>query len=84
MALALACCIPARSVLRSASVIVFGFVWAREATADEVGRLAQDVAWFYEPKIGEQVLREMLAERLDITRNIRFFGRVDERHHFGF
>src|SRR5947209_10415883 len=27
-----------------------------------IQRFAQDVAWFYEPKIGEQVLREMLDQ----------------------
>ncbi|MBS1874846.1 MAG: FAD-dependent oxidoreductase [Acidobacteria bacterium] len=37
------------------------FYW-RVGRKYEIGRYAQDVAWFYEPKIGEQVLREMLAE----------------------
>src|SRR5262252_1856797 len=37
------------------------FYW-RVGRKYDVGRLAQDVAWFYEPKVGEQVLREMLAE----------------------
>jgi hypothetical protein len=27
-----------------------------------IQRFAQDVAWFYEPKVGEQVLREMLDQ----------------------
>ena len=27
-----------------------------------IGRYAQDVAWFYEPKVGEQVLKEMLDQ----------------------
>ncbi len=37
------------------------FYW-RVGRKYEIGRYAQDVAWFYEPKIGEQVLREMLDE----------------------
>ncbi len=37
------------------------FYW-RVGRKYEIGRYAQDVAWFYEPKVGEQVLREMLAE----------------------
>ncbi len=37
------------------------FYW-RVGRKYDVGRYAQDVAWFYEPKIGEQVLREMLDE----------------------
>lgn len=35
------------------------FYW-RVGRKYEIGRYAQDVAWFYEPKVGEQVLREML------------------------
>jgi hypothetical protein len=37
------------------------FYW-RVGQKYEVGRFAQDVAWFYEPKVGEQVLEEMLKE----------------------
>src|ERR1041384_5538901 len=37
------------------------FYW-RVGRKYEIGRFAQDVAWFYEPKVGEQVLREMLDE----------------------
>lgn len=37
------------------------FYW-RVGRKYEVGRYAQDVAWFYEPKVGEQVFKEMLAE----------------------
>jgi len=37
------------------------FYW-RVGRKYEIGRFAQDVAWFYEPKVGEQVLKEMLAE----------------------
>lgn len=37
------------------------FYW-RVGRKYEIGRYAQDVAWFYEPKVGEQVLRDMLAE----------------------
>jgi hypothetical protein len=37
------------------------FYW-RVGRKYEIGRYAQDVVWFYEPKVGEQVLREMLAE----------------------
>lgn len=37
------------------------FYW-RVGRKYDIGRFAQDVAWFYEPKVGEQVLREMLAE----------------------
>jgi hypothetical protein len=37
------------------------FYW-RVGRKYDIGRYAQDVAWFYEPKVGEQVLREMLAE----------------------
>jgi len=36
------------------------FYW-RVGRKYEIGRFAQDVAWFYEPKVGEQVLREMLS-----------------------
>jgi choline dehydrogenase-like flavoprotein len=35
------------------------FYW-RVGRKYEIGRYAQDVAWFYEPKVGEQVFREML------------------------
>jgi len=35
------------------------FYW-RVGRKYDIGRYAQDVAWFYEPKVGEQVLREML------------------------
>src|SRR6476469_23295 len=37
------------------------FYW-RVGRKYEIGRHAVDVSWFYEPKVGEQVLREMLAE----------------------
>jgi hypothetical protein len=37
------------------------FYW-RVGRKYDIGRYAQDVAWFYEPKVGEQVFREMLAE----------------------
>src|SRR5689334_13421504 len=37
------------------------FYW-RVGRKYEIGRFAQDVAWFYEPKVGEHVLREMLQE----------------------
>ena len=37
------------------------FYW-RVGLKYEMGRYAQDVAWYYEPKVGEQVLREMLRE----------------------
>jgi hypothetical protein len=37
------------------------FYW-RVGRKYNIQRYAQDVAWFYEPKIGEQVLREMLAQ----------------------
>jgi hypothetical protein len=37
------------------------FYW-RVGQKYEIGRFAQDVAWFYEPKVGEQVLEEMLKE----------------------
>ena len=37
------------------------FYW-RVGRKYEIGRYAQDVAWFYEPKVGEQVLREMLQQ----------------------
>src|SRR3954463_2021995 len=37
------------------------FYW-RVGLKYEMGRFAQDVAWYYEPKVGEQVLREMLRE----------------------
>src|ERR1700687_1350692 len=37
------------------------FYW-RVGRKYDIGRFAQDVAWFYEPKVGEQVLREMLDE----------------------
>src|SRR5436853_1045315 len=34
------------------------FYW-RLGLKYEMGRFAQDVAWYYEPQVGEQVLREM-------------------------
>jgi hypothetical protein len=37
------------------------FYW-RIGQKYEIGRFAQDVAWFYEPKVGEQVLDEMLQQ----------------------
>jgi hypothetical protein len=37
------------------------FYW-RVGRKYDVGRYAQDVAWFYEPKVGEQVLKEMLDQ----------------------
>src|SRR6266850_7133093 len=37
------------------------FYW-RIGRKYEIQRFAQDVAWFYEPKVGEQVLREMLDQ----------------------
>lgn len=37
------------------------FYW-RVGLKYEMGRYAQDVAWYYEPKVGERVLKEMLAE----------------------
>ncbi len=41
--------------------IALEFYW-RVGRKYEIGRYAQDVAWFYEPKVGEQVLREMLDQ----------------------
>jgi hypothetical protein len=37
------------------------FYW-RVGLKYEIGRYAQQVAWYYEPKVGEAVLREMLTE----------------------
>jgi hypothetical protein len=37
------------------------FYW-RVGRKYAIQRFAQDVAWFYEPKAGEQVLREMLEQ----------------------
>jgi hypothetical protein len=37
------------------------FYW-RVGRKYEIQRFAQDVAWFYEPKVGERVLREMLDQ----------------------
>src|SRR6266478_873158 len=37
------------------------FYW-RVGRKYDIQRFAQDVAWFYEPKAGEQVLREMLEQ----------------------
>ena len=37
------------------------FYW-RVGRKYEIQRFAQDVAWFYEPKVGEEVFREMLAQ----------------------
>ena len=37
------------------------FYW-RVGRKYEIQRFAQDVAWFYEPKVGEQVFREMLDQ----------------------
>lgn len=37
------------------------FYW-RVGRKYEIQRFAQDVAWFYEPKVGEQVLREMIDQ----------------------
>src|SRR5438270_11315005 len=37
------------------------FYW-RVGRKYDIGRYAQDVAWFYEPKAGEPVLREMLDQ----------------------
>src|SRR6266850_5171158 len=37
------------------------FYW-RVGRKYAIQRFAQDVAWFYEPKVGEQVLREMLEQ----------------------
>src|SRR6266566_8524789 len=37
------------------------FYW-RAGRKYAIQRFAQDVAWFYEPKVGEQVLREMLDQ----------------------
>jgi len=37
------------------------FYW-RVGRKYDIGRYAQDVAWFYEPKVGEQVFREMLDQ----------------------
>ena len=37
------------------------FYW-RVGLKYAMGRFAQDVAWYYEPRVGEQVLREMLQE----------------------
>src|SRR5438552_4360123 len=37
------------------------FYW-RVGRKYQIQRFAQDVAWFYEPKVGEQVLREMLDQ----------------------
>src|SRR5258708_11502048 len=37
------------------------FYW-RVGRKYSIQRFAQDVAWFYEPKVGEQVLREMLDQ----------------------
>ena len=42
-----------------------------------MGRFANDVAWFYEPHVGEQVLREMLSEaKVDL----RFDERLREKN----
>src|SRR6266545_4211081 len=41
-----------------------------------IQRFAQDVAWFYEPKVGEQVLREML-EQAGVT--VRIGQRLREK-----
>src|SRR5947209_366051 len=37
------------------------FYW-RVGRKYDMGRFAQDVAWFYEPKVGEQVFRDMLQQ----------------------
>ena len=37
------------------------FFW-RVGQEYDIGRYSQDVAWFFEPKIGEKVLRQMLGE----------------------
>ncbi len=37
------------------------FYW-RVGMKYDIGRFAQDVAWFYEPRIGEEALRDMLRE----------------------
>src|SRR5437660_2766103 len=37
------------------------FYW-RVGLKYEMGRFAQNVAWYYEPKVGEAVLREMLHD----------------------
>lgn len=49
------------------------FYW-RVGRKYDMGRYAQDVAWFYEPKVGEQVFREMLDQagvRVLVRRRLR-------------
>lgn len=50
------------------------FYW-RVGLKYQMGRFAQDVAWYYEPKVGEQVLREMLR---DARVEVKFGTRLAE------
>jgi hypothetical protein len=51
------------------------FYW-RVGMKYEVGRYADEVAWYYEPHVGEQVLREMLNEA---KVEVRFGERLREK-----
>jgi hypothetical protein len=51
------------------------FYW-RVGMRYEVGRYADEVAWYYEPHVGEQVLREMLNEA---KVEVRFGERLREK-----
>ncbi len=51
------------------------FYW-RVGMKYDMGRYANDVAWFYEPHVGEQVLKEMLDEA---HVEVRFHQRLRER-----
>lgn len=57
------------------------FFW-RVGQKYDIGRFSQDVAWFFEPKVGEQVLREMLDEagvRVLLQRRLRARDGVRKR-----
>src|SRR5947207_14298891 len=48
----------------------------------QLGRFSQDVAWYYEPKVGEQVLRDMLKQAgvtVLMARRLREPGGVQKR-----
>src|SRR5690348_2174350 len=54
------------------------FYW-RVGNYYQMGRYSQDVAWYYEPKVGEQVLRDMLKQAgvtVLMTRHLREPGGV--------
>ena len=56
------------------------FYW-RVGRKYDIGRYAQDVAWFYEPRVGEQVMREMLQEadvQVLFHRHLRAVGGVQK------